>query len=369
MTTTGTTTTAHISVADCAATITSNRPAVTDWTTRYFGSWWNASLRHGAVDSSGVHVTADVHPGRCQQLAEYVEQRPDRTVTYARKALHLREGEGSITAYGADQVAYHVQPDGHIIIAGHDSGRVASAAARLAREALRGQLARDGWVLMHASAVVRDGRALVACGGKGAGKTSTAFQLAHANGWSLLANDRLFARPDARGDVQVLPWPAAAALGLGLLTAMGWYDVVADAGDKLHSSTPTELLAAFARGARHAMHDGERELKAQLFPDQIATLFRIPLATTATVDEVLFPTVRVDAPPAVTPGGRDVNDDDTFVADIEDRYPPVFGLREPESDEARDAVFDHLNELPRQTLTLGHDIAANSAILAALTGV
>ena len=46
--------------------------------------------------------------------------------------------------------------------------------------------------MLHASAVVRGGHAVLALGGKGAGKTMTALLLARYCGWRLLANDRIF---------------------------------------------------------------------------------------------------------------------------------------------------------------------------------
>jgi serine kinase of HPr protein (carbohydrate metabolism regulator) len=92
------------------------------------------------------------------------------------------------------------------------------AAVRLARQAVRAVLHRDGWTLLHARAVVRDGRAVLTFGSKGAGKTTTALLLARHCGWELLASDRIFVRADP-GGVQILPWPAAAAIGL--LDALG----------------------------------------------------------------------------------------------------------------------------------------------------
>ncbi|MGA4840996.1 hypothetical protein [Streptomyces sp. G45] len=42
----------------------------------------------------------------------------------------------------------------------------------------------------------------------------------HRAGWRLLADDRVLVRPDGDG-VRVLPWPSAAAIGVGLLDALG----------------------------------------------------------------------------------------------------------------------------------------------------
>lgn len=351
----------HVHVADLTARIVANQPAVTEWAQRYFGSWWQAEPAKPDV-AAVVQVLAYVDAVRYHEIATTVDALPHDTTTYARKTLRLIQHGEALLAYGADDVAYNIR-DGVIVIAGLDAGRVASASSRLAREALRGALARDGWVLLHASAAVHQGRAFIALGGKAAGKTSTVVQLAHANGWAVLANDRVFARPNGAGEIIVLPWPAAAAIGLGLLDAAGWYDRVAAARAELHSSTPAAVMQALARGHREPLHDSEREQKPQLFPDQLTSLLGLPLATSGHIAAVLFPTIAPGAIPTIKPGGRTLEMGDMFHGEIEDRYPNVFKLREPEPLSARDDLFRALNRLPRATLTLSHDIAANTAVL------
>jgi Isopentenyl transferase len=355
----------RVQVANLTAHIVANEPTVTDWAHRYFGSWWQAEPTAELRNRADVQVYANVDADRYREVTEVVNKFGYETISYARKDLYIAHTGPALVAYSADQVAYTIA-DGQIVIVGLDAGRVASASCRLAREALRGALARDGWVLLHASAAVDDDRAYLAFGRKAAGKTSTVVQIAQTNGWAVLANDRVFARPSADGDVEVLPWPAAAAIGLGLLDAAGWYSAVADARDKLHSSTTATVLKALAQGSREPLRDAEREHKAQLFPDQITSLLGLPLATNGRVAAVLLPTITPDAVPAVEPGGREVGMDDVFHSDIEDRYPNVFKLREPEPVSARNAVFRALNSLPRATVILGHDIVANAAALTSL---
>jgi hypothetical protein len=157
---------------------------------------------------------------------------------------------------------------------------------------------------------------------------------------------------------------SAAAGGLGLLNAAGWYDPVAAARHELHASTTTAVLDALARGDRNPIRDTEREHKVQLYPDQFTSLLGLPLATSGAANALLFPTVNLAAGGAsVAPGGREIGMDDTFAGREEDRYPNVFSLRDPESDAARDAVFRVLNALPRWTITLTHDIGSNTAVL------
>lgn len=125
------------------------------------------------------------------------------------------------------------------------------AAARLARESMRGALLSRGWALLHASAVAKGHRAMLTFGAKGAGKTTAALALARRPGWELLANDRIFARPSNAGYVDVLPCPAAAAIGLGLLDALGWHDIAHQrlhAGETLHPPKTCESLMPYSPG-------------------------------------------------------------------------------------------------------------------------
>lgn len=75
------------------------------------------------------------------------------------------------------------------------------------------QVRLAGKELLNPPTVVRDGNAVLALGSKGAGKTTSALLLT-AHGHQLLANNRIFLHPTTRA---LLPWPAAAALSLGLL--------------------------------------------------------------------------------------------------------------------------------------------------------
>lgn len=361
-----TATAVRVQAATRTARIASDDTDIIEWAARYFGSWWRAEWDPSTGERTpvDVRVSARLDPYVTGEISTAVERVPHETISYARTDLHVAfQGEQGLLASGADGVAYSVQ-DGRIGIAGTNPARVAGAACRLAREAVRGLLALDGWVLLHASAVVREGRAYLAFGSKGAGKTATALQLARATGGALLANDRVFARADADGTVVVLPWPAAGAVGLGLLDAGGWYDNVAVARDGLHDSTTDEVRNALALGHRQAIHGAEREHKAQLYPDQFTTLLGLPLATNGAAFALLFPTIDSAAEPSINQGGREITTDDTFAGKEEDRYPNVFGLRQPEPDDARNAVFRALNLLPRLSVRLGHNVRANTQVLA-----
>ncbi|WP_416975526.1 hypothetical protein [Streptomyces sp. 4F14] len=169
---------------------------------------------------------------------------------------------------------------------------VALATARLAREVMRGVLLRAGWSVPHASAVTDQlGRSVLAFGHKGAGKTATALALASRSGFRLLANDRVFVRSDGNGGVDVLPWPSA-AIGLGLLNALGWFDTARDGlrdGEALHPTQDARVTAALLADRRELLREDGKELKVQVFPDQFARWFGLSPAAGSKAAALVFP--------------------------------------------------------------------------------
>ncbi len=364
----------RIDAAEASATVVSHNPAVTAWALRYFGPWWNAVdvPAPGGQDTAGPVVVAEVDPSRYTDLAARVTGSPHEEAVYARSPILVGYGDdGLVHALSSTEgLAYRMEPGSdRILIVGTNEEPVNTAAARMAREAVRAVLHREGWTLLHASAVVRDGRAVLTFGSKGAGKTTTALLLARHSGWELLANVRIFVRASPSG-VQILPWPAAAAIGLGLLEALGLYDLARDrvrAGEQLHPTQDERVTAALRAGHRTPLRDPDgRELKAQVFPDQLHSWFGLPLATGGNAAALLFPSVVPGAPAARAEQCRSLADADFFSFKTEDRYPDIFDLARTDPaarDQARATARERLGQLPYYAVTLGHDITANIEVL------
>ncbi|MFI1256845.1 hypothetical protein ACH4U6_24145 [Streptomyces netropsis] len=358
----------RIATATQAATVASNSTVVTEWALRYFGPWWNAT---GTTADDGPQVIADVNPGKVTEIAQRVADDSDDETVYANSAMLLaRDGDGTVLAsQPEDKLAYRAEPGGPLHIYGCEDVPVALAAARLAREVVRGRLLADGWSILHASAVVRDGQTVLTLGDKGAGKTTTALLLARA-GWQLLANDRAFIRPD--GDrLRVLPWPSAAAIGLGLLDALGWYDQVRERvqrGERLHPTQHQKVTDALHSGSRTPLwKESGKELKPQFFPDQLATWLGLTLATEGHAARILFPRITPGAELSLLNEDRRVRAGDFFTVGTEDRYPDVFGLLRDDSP-GTEPLLELLDALPRHSLSLGHDVKANSDFLTQVAG-
>ncbi|MFG3207950.1 hypothetical protein [Streptomyces sp. NPDC048192] len=369
----------RLQAADASVTVLSNTPFVTNWARRYFGSWWNAFEVPASGVCAGPLVTADIDDKTYDHLHTLVTSCPHDEVTYAKARLLLaRDSTGTITGVSPDEgLAYRSeQLGGHVTIAGRTAEPLALAAARIAREMIRAALLRDGWTLLHASAVVRDDQAVLAFGSKGAGKTTTALLLA-SRGAQLLANDRVFVKV-VGGELRVLPWPSAAAVGLGLLDALGLYDVVRErlqAGEQLHPTQHQDVTDALLAGRREPLWEpgGKREKKVQVFPDQFSSWFGMELATGGRAATLLFPRIDSSAVPAVVEGDRSLGEDDFMSGATEDRYPDHFGLAPGINgggdDVARATITDRLAALRHHQVVLGHDVKANADFLAKLAGL
>ncbi len=370
-----TSTAIRIDAAEVSATVVSHTPAVTAWALRYFGPWWNAVDvpplgDHDTAD--GPVVVAEVDSSRCADLAARVTGSPHEEAVYARSPILVCHGDdGSVHVFSPTEgLAYRTEvASDRLLIVGANEQPVKTAAARMAREMVRAVLLRKGWTLLHASAVVRAGRAVLAFGSKGAGKTTAALLLARHCGRELLANDRIFVRPGPSG-VQILPWPAAAAIGFGLLDALDLYDLARDrvlAGEQLHPTQDERVTAALRCGHRTPLRESDgRELKTQVFPDQLLSWFGLPLATSGHAAVLLFPTVVSGACAARAEQCRSLAEGDFFSTKTEDRYPDIFGLARTDPatrDHARAIVREQLSRLPQHAVTLSHDIAANVDVL------
>lgn len=365
----------RLEAAAATVTVLSNRTEVTGWALRYFGPWWNAAPVNAAAVCAGAVLIADVDLAQYEELTRLVHDgRPTEAVDYAKHPLLVaQDGEDIIATSPEEGIAYRSTPSsGRLVLVGVGVLSLALAAARLARESIRGQLLREGWAVLHSSAVVRpdDGATLLAFGDKGAGKTTTALLLA-SHGWQLLANDRVLVRPTGERDVEVVPWPSAAALGLGLLKSLGWDVGARDhlrAGGSFHPTQHESVTEALLAGDHTPLWEtAKRERKVQVFPDQFPDLFDVPLATGGRAVGLLFPEIDADAAPDVVDGTRTLGEADFMSGATEDRYPDVFGQAQGVDgggrESARAEVASRLAVLPHRAVRLSHDIPASVALL------
>ncbi|MFF7098050.1 hypothetical protein ACFY9A_37550 [Streptomyces rubradiris] len=368
-------------------TIRSTTPTVTDWATTYFGPSWKTSPAPHTSIGHGPLVTALDGDHRAPATIAHTHH-----AVFAREPIgYTRHPDHTITAHTLTSpvLAFHYTPDNqHLQISSQEGpgpqataarpGRptpLATATTRFARELMRARLIKDGWVLLHASAaVLPGGHAVLALGDSGAGKTTTALTLAAA-GAALLANDCCFARPNPTGSLDLLPWPAAATVGLGLLHALHLTDSARghlQAGEPPHPTQDQRVTDALTTGRTSAVRSASgREMKAHIWPEQLTRWFGLPLATTGVTAGILLPHIVT-----TTSAPARMNDDrsthitgDVFVTSSKERYPDLFGLTDGHhtgTPRARDEVLRNLNRLPRRAVDLTHDQAANTRLLTTL---
>ncbi|GGW24348.1 hypothetical protein [Streptomyces alanosinicus] len=114
----------RLHAADASVTVLSNTPFVTDWTRRYFGSWWNAFEVPASSVCADPLVTADIDDKTYAHLLTLVTTCPHDEVTYAKARLLLaRDSTGTITGVSPEEgLAYRSeQLGGHVTIAGRTS--------------------------------------------------------------------------------------------------------------------------------------------------------------------------------------------------------------------------------------------------------
>ncbi|MCG7523994.1 hypothetical protein MHW47_06000 [Streptomyces sp. OfavH-34-F] len=365
--------------------IRSNTPGVTDWATTYFGRYWNASPTRDTIAGRGPVVTVIDGDHRAPATVAH-----SRHTVFAREPIgYTRHPDNTVTAHTLTDpvIAFRFTPDAqHLQISSRQAlqptahpgrpTRLATATTRFAREMMRARLIKAGWVLLHASAaVLPGGRTLLTLGDSGAGKTTTALTLA-STGAGLLANDCCFARPNTSGSLDLLPWPAAAAVGLGLLHALHLTDSACahlQAGEPPHPTQDQRVTDALITGRTGTLTSASgRELKAHIWPEQLTRWFGLPLATTGTAAGVLLPRI-ASSPSAPTR----VNDEHSaevtssvFVTSGEERYPDLFGFTDGDNagtPQARLEVLQRLNGMPRWAVDLSYDQTANTRLLLSLT--
>lgn len=365
----------QLAVGAVGVTVRSPHRSVVDWIARYVGPWWHTAPADGAQGNPVVTATATGFT----ELAAEVDAAGWQEDSYPRAATRYALGrEGTVIAVTpSDRVGYrYTSATRRMDVHGEQPAALARAAARVARELVRAQLVADGWVLLHASATVwSGGQAVLVLGGRGAGKSTIAFTLAAA-GAGLLGNDRVFARPTGDGGVELAPWPSGAAVGLGLLGALGWTGVARErlaAGAAPHPSQDARVTAAILAGHTTALFDGGRELKAHIRPEDFTGWFGLSGATTGRVAAVFFPAIR----PEATPGLDDtrygaavgVAESDFMTGETEDSYPDIFGLTGgmgAGTPQARAETAARLAAVPGHAVVLGHDPGANAAFLTRL---
>src|SRR6185437_4649883 len=110
------------------------------------------------------------------------------------------------------------------------------------------------------------------------------------------------------GEPRLLPWPSSLNIGLGLLHALGWADILRArylGGEPAPYHQRDEVTAALLAGTRAPVRADGAELKAQLFPEQVRDWLGVELGSSAVLAAIVVPRIDLSrSQPAVSPLAR-----------------------------------------------------------------
>ncbi|MFJ1652614.1 hypothetical protein ACIOC2_14590 [Streptomyces sp. NPDC088337] len=253
---------------------------------------WNVVRPDAAATGSSATMRALALPrARVAALAERVRS----TGTGAPRHVRMHVGAPA---------AWHPMPGGPVLLTDPDAGIAPQLivrhpgnftvitcddtdatmnAARHLREIGYRRAEDDGWVCLHASAATMDGRGILVVGDSGAGKSTLALALAATAKGAFLSNDRTMITAFPGAAPQAVAMPGPIRLNGGTLQALGYAS--AEQWDLTRPQSTMNTDWQNFRGSN----------KLHILPSEWHERTGTPLATTATVDLVVFPQVIQDS--------------------------------------------------------------------------
>jgi hypothetical protein len=215
-----------VRVGGCAVAVHTDGRATVDWLLSYLADFWQADP--GTVAGAHAEIVALVDPRARQGLCALVDGS-----AAARKAGMFMGATGrSLTLPGPrvlagcpEQRVAFARGRSQIAVLGDDRDALGPATVRLVRAAAGAWLEARGWAHVHAAGAATGDTGLLAFGPKGAGKTTAVTALAARGGWRLLAHDRAYVGI-VGGQPRAVPWPSSLNIGVGLLSTLGWADIL-----------------------------------------------------------------------------------------------------------------------------------------------
>jgi len=180
-----------------------------------------------------------------------------------------------------------IEPYRHTItLWGPDEAALRVPCLRVVEDVTTHGLERDGWVHVHASAVVAGGQAVLLCGNKGAGKTSGLCMLLRGFAVTQMANDNCVLRV-VDGQLVARGWPGFFKVEVATITRYA------------------ELGAHFPASSMHLLGDpaalSDVYDKVALYPQQGAEGFGVGVVASAPVGCVVFPRFDAARAPRLAP--------------------------------------------------------------------
>jgi hypothetical protein len=255
-----------------------------DWLAEFLSPWFSVGAEAAYTATVTFRTTPGAHKEAAGAWTRHANQAEvDCFVLDSRVVRHPAwrdlDGGWTIVDHELDAV-YRVAPDAARVEVMAGSGVPAARVAlmRVVRELATAEALRNGALLLHAAALVRDGQGILLVGPKRAGKTTLLLRALAVPGTAFIANDRVVVDGTrdavARGMPSIVsvrpevlaPMPSVAAR----LRALGYH----------HSLTMAE--------ARHAGSGQPSGGGADLSPAQLCDLLGVRATSAAPVRAVVF---------------------------------------------------------------------------------
>jgi|GEM_PF-4848877 len=224
-----------------------------DWAFLYFQYYYHYCRDHQDIlqiqDEDCFYLYSYVDEQSYLRMFEWIEEILLLRVGYFYNDIaEIKFADGGIVVDRKKRMilSYHQTLKQVYIVSDGSQQAVQFEITRIIREMMTRALERKGFFLFHASAVEKDGKAILFCGEAGAGKTTMMLGLLD-KGYHFLANDRVLIGVENR-KVKAITWPKA--IGITLATTMHFdplIEIYADLGSlafpqhHIHSLTLDKL--------------------------------------------------------------------------------------------------------------------------------
>lgn len=255
-----------------------NHDLAAAWAQFFLSSHFSITNR-SAGDSTCLFFYGPVNKGAIHDLVQAATQTRVE-LDRQRAATHWSLGSGrSLTVSDDSDHWYIVDRDAgrFIFLSSSEDPMPLREAARQVRSIIGQLLIVDGWLSVHASAVVANGVGMVFPGDKGAGKTTTMLELiGSSESVAYVSNDRTYGRFGDDG-FRVAGFPQTVRLGAGSLQSSPQLRPHLHAWDHFHAT----LIPL----ADQVSHPDKLDLTVQEFSDILGCDYRM----TTSVAVVAFP--------------------------------------------------------------------------------
>ncbi|KZE55748.1 hypothetical protein AV540_04435 [Brevibacillus parabrevis] len=257
-----------------------------DWAEQYFEPYYEKD--NNRINKINYSVTSIVDSRIYDQ---YIKQADEYPYNFS-KSHHYKQaklidmGEKKLLIYEDDQFLIMLDSNkNHFYLLSNGLVEdVRFEPARIIREIFTRELEKQGFFLMHAAVVEKEGKSYLFCGNKGAGKTTTLIGLMNS-GYNIVTNDRVFIGIEGT-QILSIGWPGAVAITLETMLLF----------PKLKEILPSVRTMRFPQRrldeeidlTKHDLFSNDKKNKVDLTPSEISAIFGVEVKKEAILDQIII---------------------------------------------------------------------------------